>query len=68
VESIEITNTRGHRHVVRYEPGDEASVLDELIAQASGPAATLNWFDAARLSHEIGVRLARELKASALEP
>ncbi len=42
------------RFVFRYIAGSEATVLDSLIDMASDDACTLDWFDAAVLSYQIG--------------
>ena len=45
----------------RYEPGDEARVLDALIDMVNARQLGFDWFDAAVLSHQLGQHLAKEL-------
>src|SRR5947209_2400361 len=47
----------------RYEPGQEAGVLDALIEMVNRRDMAFDWFDAAVLSHQLGQHLAKELKA-----
>ena len=47
----------------RYEPGDEATVLDTLVEMVNRRDMAFDWFDAAVLSHQLGQHLAKELKA-----
>jgi hypothetical protein len=54
---------RGQYFLFRYRPGDEASVIQNLIAKAEDPASPLDWFDAAVLSHQMGHRMASEMQA-----
>jgi len=54
---------KGQQHFCfRYEPGDEAQVLDALIAMVKRRELRFDWFDAAVLSHQLGQHLAKELK------
>jgi hypothetical protein len=46
----------------RYEVGEEAKVLDALIAMVNRRDLAFDWFDAAVLSHQLGQHLAKELK------
>lgn len=56
--------TKGeHQYIFRYEAGDESAVLDSLVEMVKGRATSLDWFDAAVLSHQLGQHLAKELKA-----
>jgi len=56
--------TKGeHQFVFRYEAGDESAVLDALVDMVKERATSLDWFDAAVLSHQLGQHLAKELKA-----
>jgi hypothetical protein len=56
-------NKLPHVHVIRYEPGEEALVLDALIGMVNDTALEFDWFDASVLSHQLGQDLAKELKA-----
>jgi hypothetical protein len=54
---------KGQQHFCfRYEPGDEAQVLDALIDMVKRRELRFDWFDAAVLSHQLGQHLAKELK------
>ena len=53
---------RGHRYIFRYEPGDEAKVLHELISLAGDPTCHMDWFDAAVLSHQMGQCLGPQIE------
>jgi hypothetical protein len=46
----------------RYEVGEEAKVLDALVAKVNARDSSFDWFDAAVLSHQLGQHLAAELK------
>ncbi len=46
----------------RYEPGQEATVLDALVDMVNRADVAFDWFDAAVLSHQLGQHLAKELK------
>jgi hypothetical protein len=46
----------------RYEPGQEAKVLDALIEMVNRRDMAFDWFDAAVLSHQLGQHLAKELR------
>lgn len=48
--------------IIRYEPGDERAVLDELVRMVADPRVNFDWFDAAVMSHQLGGHLAKELK------
>lgn len=52
----------GQRFVFRYEPGDETRVLAEILEMARDPESTFDAFDAAVLSHQMGVQLSDQLK------
>jgi len=55
---------KGKEHFCfRYEPGQEAGVLDALIEMVNRRDMAFDWFDAAVLSHQLGQHLAKELKA-----
>lgn len=49
--------------VFRYTQGDEAAMIQTLVDKASDPKSPLDWFDAAVLSHQMGQRIAGELKS-----
>ena len=53
----------GHHFCFRYQPGDEARVLDALVEMVNRRELKFDWFDAAVLSHQLGQHLAKELKA-----
>jgi hypothetical protein len=46
----------------KYEPGDEALVLDAMVDMVKKNDPSFDWFDAAILSHQLGRHLAKELK------
>lgn len=48
------------RFIIQYAEGDEAAVLDHLIAWVNGPLP-FDWFDAAVMSHQLGQRLSQQL-------
>jgi len=50
-----------NRFVFRYEPGDEAEVINTFAAMASDARSDFDWFDAAVLSYQMGRRLERTL-------
>lgn len=52
----------GQRFIFRYEPGDETRVLAEILELARNPDSKLDAFDAAVLSHQMGVQLSEQLK------
>jgi hypothetical protein len=49
------------RFVFRYAGGQEAEVIDAIAELAADPDSTLDWFDAAVLSYQMGRRLETEL-------
>ena len=51
------------RYIFRCEPGREHELLMQLPRQVADPESQLDWFDAAVLSHALGQRLHRQLKA-----
>lgn len=53
---------KGHYYLFRYLPGDEASLIQNLIDKAEDPRCPLDWFDAAVLSHQMGHRMASEMQ------
>jgi len=52
-----------HHFCFRYQVGEEAQVLDALVAMVHRRELSFDWFDAAVLSHQLGQHLAKELKA-----
>jgi len=56
----ELVLTRnGQRYVFKCSPGGEKELLDQLAALAEDPTHELTWFDAAVLSHQMGLRMSR---------
>lgn len=53
---------KGHYYVFRYQPGEEAQMIDTLMGKAHDPNCPLDWFDAAVLSHQMGHRMASEMQ------
>ena len=53
----------GRRLVFRCAPGDETQLIQRLAEMAEDPESELTWFDAAVLSHQMGQRFDRTLKA-----
>ncbi len=51
-----------HRFCFKYDLGEEANVLDSLVAMVGRNEVPFDWFDAAILSHQLGQHLAKELK------
>ena len=49
------------RFVFRYQPGQEADVIDAFASMASNQENEFDWFDAAVLSYQMGRRLETEL-------
>ncbi len=49
------------RFVFRYQPGQEAEVIDSFASMASDQDNRFDWFDAAVLSYQMGRRLETEL-------
>lgn len=52
----------GHRYTFRYRCGEERQVLQALVAMAEDPASKIDWYDAAMLSHGVGVSLGEMLE------
>jgi len=52
-----------HHFCFRYQPGDEARVLESLVEMVNRRDLPFDWFDAAVLSHQLGQHLSKELKA-----
>lgn len=53
---------KGKRHVFRCEPGQESALLNQLAVMVDDPGNDLDWFDAAVLSHHMGMRLRKKLQ------
>jgi hypothetical protein len=54
---------KGKEHFCfRYEPGQEAAVLESLIEMVRRRELPFDWFDAAVLSHQLGQQLSKELQ------
>jgi len=53
---------KGHYHLFRYQPGEEAALIQTLIEKADDPKSPIDWFDAAVLSHQMGHRMAAEMQ------
>ncbi|MCO6436183.1 MAG: hypothetical protein J5J06_03755 [Phycisphaerae bacterium] len=49
------------RFIFRYQPGQEAEVIDAFASLASDRRSRFDWFDAAVLSYQMGRRLETEL-------
>jgi hypothetical protein len=61
---LTLSHTKGReRFCIRYEAGQEPTVLDELVAMVHRRELGFDWFDAAVLSHQLGQHLAKELRA-----
>lgn len=54
---------KGQYYLFRYQPGDEAALIQNLIDKAEDPQCSLDWFDAAVLSHQMGHRMAAEMQS-----
>ena len=55
---------KGKQHYcLRYEAGEEATVLDALVEMVNQRELSFDWFDAAVMSHQLGQHLAKELQA-----
>jgi len=52
-----VLHRKGHRYTFRYRRGEEREVLDALSAMAENPDHDIGWYDAAVLSHGVGVSL-----------
>ena len=53
---------RGHRYVFNYAQGQEYELLQKLESLARDPHCSLEMFDAAVLSHQIGRRLSQQVE------
>ena len=63
-ETLTLELTKGRElFLFRYQPGDEAAVLDALVETVKRADLSFDWFDAAVLSHQLGRRMAEELSA-----
>jgi hypothetical protein len=60
--------TKGHHYVLRYRRGEERKVLAGLLEMARDPENPLNLFDAALLSHQMGLQLSRQIKQMLKKP
>jgi hypothetical protein len=47
-------------YIYKYESGDEKQVIETLTEDVK--RGLIDWFDAAVLSHQLGQRLAKEIK------
>jgi hypothetical protein len=52
----------GQRFIFRYEPGGEALALEQMLDLARDPDCAFDAFDAAVLSHQLGLRLGEQLR------
>ena len=52
----------GHRYTFQYRPGEEVEVLETLSAMAGNPDHDIGWYEAAVLSHGVGVGLREMLE------
>ena len=43
----------GHTYVIRYAPGREGMVIDQLMTLAEDADCNVDWLDAATLSHGV---------------
>ncbi|HNQ21665.1 MAG TPA: hypothetical protein PKK06_01075 [Phycisphaerae bacterium] len=58
----QLTLVKGtERFIFRYQPGQEAEVIDAFAGLAADRSRGFNWFDAAVLSYQMGRRLETEL-------
>jgi len=53
---------QGQRYVFRCAPGQEPRLLDQLIEMARDSESGIEWFDAAMLTHQLGVRMVDQLQ------
>ena len=51
----------GHRYVFDYTLGQEAELLERLVHLAQDPGCALEMFDAAVLSHQVGMGLSQQV-------
>ena len=59
---------QGQRYVFRCAPGQEPKLLDQLIEMARDSESGIEWFDAAMLTHQLGVKMADQLQQVKQEP
>ncbi len=52
-----VLNKGSEQYLFRYEPGDEARLLDALVVCANDPKTNFDWFDAAVLSFKLSQTL-----------
>ena len=52
---------QGHRYVFDYAPGQETELLERLVHLANDPNCALGMFDAAVLSHQVGMSLSQQV-------
>ncbi len=62
VEQELVLVKNGQRYVFRCAPGDEPRLLGRLTDLVNDPNIDLDWFDAAVLSHQVGIRIGRNLQ------
>ena len=58
----------GQRYVFRCAPGQEPGLLDQLIEMARDGESGIEWFDAAMLSHQLGVKMVDQLQQVKQQP
>jgi hypothetical protein len=56
----------GQQYVFQYAPGDESRMLAGLVKLVHDPDSDLDWFDAAVLSHQIGLRMGQQMRHRSL--
>jgi hypothetical protein len=59
---------QGERYVFRCDIGQESQLLEQLIDMARDTESDIQWFDAAMLSHQLGVRMVDQLQQMKQEP
>lgn len=52
----------GERFIFRFQPGGEGDVLERMLELARDPDSAFDSFDAAVLSHQLGMHLGEQLK------
>jgi hypothetical protein len=60
-----ILDRRGHTFIIRYQPGEEAHILEALSSMVAHPRIPFDWFDAAVMSHQMAHQCRRRLQAGA---
>ena len=54
---------KGKQHFCfRYQPGDEAHVLDALVEMVNRRELSFDWFDAAVMSHQLGQQFSQRIE------